>query len=88
MATIAIGTATFTLGGAETASFTWLDAITSAPVTFGSAPKVLGPCLTVQSGEGAGVPYLNGTGAITTSGGTVTMASPPDSTVTLVAIGT
>ena len=88
MATIAIGTATFTLGGSETASFTWLDAILGTPVTFGGTPKIIGgPSQTVQSGEGAGVPYFNGAAAITTTGGTITMASPPDSTVVVIAIG-
>lgn len=88
MATIAIGTATFTLGGAETSSFSWLDASLGTPVTFGGIPKIVGgPSQTVQSGEGAGVPYFNGAAAITATGATVTMASPPDCTVVVVAIG-
>lgn len=88
MATVAVGTASFTLGGAETAAFTWTDAITGLPVTFGVTPTLLfGPCMTVTSG-GPGVPFLNGAGAITTSGGTITCASPPTMTVKVTAIGT
>lgn len=88
MATVAYGVATFTAGGAETASFTWIDTKTGAPVTYSTPPTVLfGPCQTVLAGAGPGVPFLDGTGAITTSGGTVTMANPPGAIITVTAIG-
>lgn len=89
MATVAYGVASFTSGGAETASFSWVNALTGAPVTFVSTPVILfGPCQTVLGGMGAGVPYLDGAGAITTSGGTITCASPPSCLVVMTAIGT
>lgn len=89
MATIAIGTATFTAGGSETQTFTWSDAILGTPVTYSSTPKIVGgPCQTVTTtGQGPGVPYFNGASQITTTGGTLTMANPPNCTVTVVAIG-
>lgn len=88
MATVAYGTASFTSGGAETATFTWTDTRTGAPVTFGSVPTILfGPCQTVTVG-GPGVPFFNGAGAVTTTGGTVTMANPPTCIVTVTATGT
>lgn len=86
MATVAVGTASFTTGGAETATFTWLDAFLLTPVTFSTTPTVLfGPCQTVSSG-GAGNPYI-ASGGITTTGGTVTMANPGTCTVTVTAVG-
>jgi hypothetical protein len=89
LANIAIGTATFTAGGAETAAFTWLDALLGTPVVFGSVPKIIGgPSQTVTTaGQGGGIPYFNGAGAVTTTGGTLTCANPPDMTVVVVAIG-
>lgn len=88
MATIAKGTATFTSGGAETASFSWVDAILGTPVTFASVPSVWGPFQTVTTGGmGPGIPFLNGAGAVTVSGGTVTCASPPDMTCVVIGIG-
>jgi hypothetical protein len=85
---IAKGTVTFTAGGAETAAFSWVDAVLGTPVTFSVTPAVWGPFQTVTTGgQGAGAPYLNGSSAITTSGGTVTMANPPDCTVVLIGIG-
>lgn len=85
---VAIGTASFTTLGAETASFTWLDSLLGTPVVFSSPPKIIfGPCQSVTSG-GPGVPFLDGPGAITTVGGTVTMANPGTCTVGVTAIGT
>jgi len=87
MATVAKGVASFTTGGAQTATFTWVDVITGNPVTFGATPTiVMGPSQTVTA-DGAGVPYLDGVGAITTTGGTITMGNPGTCTVTVVAVG-
>lgn len=88
MATTAIGTASFTLGGAETASFTWtlVDLVTT--VVFGSTPVIIsGPSQNVSGGSGAGVPYFNGAGSVTATGGTLTCANPPSMTVTVTAQG-
>lgn len=87
MAIIANGTATFTAGGAETQSVSWVDAILLTPVTFAVAPSVVWTTMTVTDGTGAGVPYFNGGGAITTTGATVTVANPPGCTVTVNAVG-
>lgn len=89
MAIIAVGTASFTTGGAETATFTWSDVFTGAPVTFGVAPspsKVFGPFQSVTIG-GAGVPFLDGAGALTTTGGTITCANPGTMTAVVWAVG-
>jgi hypothetical protein len=89
MATVAVGIATFAAGGSEAVSFTWTNALTGSPVTYAVTPTIIfGPCQTVLGGEGPGVPFLNGAGAITTTGGTVTMANPPDCFVSVTAIGT
>lgn len=87
MAIVAKGTATFTAGGAETQSISWVDAILGTPVTFAVAPSVVWTTLTVTDGTGASVPYFNGAGAITTTGATVTIANPPGCTVTVNAVG-
>lgn len=84
---VANGTATFTTLGPEVVSFTWLDAITNAPVTFSAPPQIVfGPCQNVTSG-GAGVPYLT-PGSVTTTGGSCTCANPGTMTVGFTAIGT
>ena len=87
MATIAVGSTTFTSAGATSGAFTWADAETGAPVTFGARPTILfGPCQTVTAG-GPTVPFFNGTADITTTGGTITLAGAIDGDVTVVAIG-
>lgn len=87
MATIAVGSATFTSAGATTGAFTWADATTGAPVTFGAKPTILfGPCQTITAG-GPTVPFFNGTADLTTTGGTITVEGAIDGTVTVVAIG-
>jgi hypothetical protein len=87
MAAIAKGIATFTSGGAETQSVSWVDAILGTPVTFSVPPPIVWATMTVTDGTGAGVPYFNGGGAITTTGATVTVANPPGCTVTINAVG-
>lgn len=89
MAQLAKGIATFTNDGTETAAFSWVDATTGLPVTFSAPPATFGPFQTVTTaGQGPGVPFGNGISSVTTTGGTITLASPSDCTVLVMGYGT
>ena len=74
---IATASVTFTLGGADSAAFTWTPALTSNPC------KVLGASASVTT-AGQGAPLINLVGQPTNTGGTVHISAPTDCVVTLV----
>lgn len=79
---LARGVATFV--ATDTASFTWTDLITGAPLTLGSTPVVFSCAVTSTDGT---VQAASLQGAATTSGGTVQVLGTFSGNVVFLATG-